>query len=487
MAETHNIENAKISNSKTENIKSSDGTTNRKPSPMNIAFNKKIAAIDARIAATRSKLDDLRAGSSGIGLSEERRAAREKVLANIKSTKESLRTEIDAKKKFMEQIGALRDEIEKKTGQDKATKEKLPFRSIADMEARVRQLEASVESGALSVMDEKKALGEVSKLKRARKAFEEADSSNDINSLKLRKDRIRVEVAAHDDRITEIKKSLDIYSKELDTFTSERASSEALRAAHSKLIEKTKSELDAAYEEKRVAFEENRKAKEAAQANWLRKEAQRAEYDRRREIEERLDAALEKLNAFSTESKAELHVTQCSNLVAYLVSTYPNALGKSSNLETSPEENLEKNLRKVTLSEDLTDAIDINKSKNASEDIFYYGSAPTKHKKGNQKKKIALSSAEGGILDKMPLHIIASLADLGLKIPASTSDLPDLVDAINEKKAAFASKMDDEASNLARKRAVLETNVEAIRKELEASASKPKPAVSTDSTVVESQ
>jgi len=418
-----------------------------------IAYEKRVAELDAKIAAAKATMDEIRAGGAGVlGLSDEQRAERAKVLDEMRRTGDALRKERETHRAAADEMAKAREEIKRRTGQDREAKERLPFRSIADMEEMVRGLEASVESGSLSLLEEKHALARISALKKARREFEAADAGSDIASLKARLDRLRIELAACDDRTTALRADSDAFKKRLEALSGATADARARREESAAALEAARKTLDSLFEAKRAAYDEYRRAKESAAAARVRRDAQRAEWDRRRELETRLEAAEDALRAFSLESAADVKVAQCATILNYFEPLAPRAAAAAPAAAEKPSAGG----RVITLSEDLADAVPIAKKDDAD--------LAASHRRGSKKRG---ARADSDALAKLPLQILAALAELSLPIPARASDLPALFAAVEAKRLSFVAQTADAAVQMDAKRKVLQDAVDAVRVELE--------------------
>lgn len=382
-----------------------------------------------------------------------------------------MRKHIDEKKRLNDQLAKLREDLKKKTGEVQDAKDKLPFRTIPEMENRVSQLEAQIESGQFKLIEEKQILAEISKLKKMRRALETIDgSSSDVGTMKLRMDKLRTQVSEKDDAINEIKAKLDEVNKKIDEMNGSRAEAQAARQDRSATIDRLKKELDKLYQERRAAYEEYRTAKKAQFEAREKRDAKRAEYERRRGLEDKLEELEERLLAFNPETATDRKISECNNLRAF----FAELTGmETSSVPGSVEATVAKTtegIRQVKLSSDLAGAEVIRKD----DDEYFF--APKK--RSNNAGKTMPGAASGAavpsamapgtlLAKKMPYHIMSALADLSLPIPTAVSDVPALFRAIDAKKEALSNKQDDAAGEMEEKRAALKEQIEALKKELE--------------------
>lgn len=108
-------------------------------------------------------------------------------------------TQRDAKTdrtKLFDTLKRTQEGIAQKVKDVNAQRAKLPVKSSADAEARIGQLEGKIESGTLKLIDEKKALAEISALKRAMGALAKVGA-------------LEESIAADREKVEEVKRQLD--------------------------------------------------------------------------------------------------------------------------------------------------------------------------------------------------------------------------------------------------------------------------------------
>ncbi|PJF19805.1 Patatin-like phospholipase domain protein [Paramicrosporidium saccamoebae] len=414
-----------------------------RPNPVNVAYEKKMGELDGRIADAKARLAS--------GNKDERTL----LIEQAKKLREELRPHQEERRRLFEQLNKNRDDLKKKTGEAQEAKDKLPFRSIPEMEDRVRELESKIESGQFKLIEEKQILAEISKLKKARRAFENIDGSgSDVGSMKLRMDKLRTEINGKDEIIGKFRSQADQVSKKLDEMAGSSKEAQAERVNRQAAIDKVKAEIDAAYEERRKAYEEYKTAKKAQAEARVKRDARRAEYDRRRELEDKLEELEEKLLAFNPETANDRKISECNNLKAF----FREALGSDEKDAANEVAAVEAGIRQVKLSDELADAVAINKKK---PEAFFVA------KGGKKNNKNTATASTVVPLSKLPFHILSALADLSLSIPSTASDVPKLLEAIEAKKSSFTSKKDDAADEKEKQREALEKQVEELKAQLE--------------------
>ncbi|CEH17389.1 hypothetical protein CBOM_03433 [Ceraceosorus bombacis] len=169
-----------------------------------------------RRAALRAELDELRSQQAG------NKGARGKVLDDLR---------------------AIQDGVGAKIKALQAAKSKAAFKSPEEVDAQIARLEKSVESGSMKLVEEKKALAQISNLKRDRKNVEAfATQQAAIDADRKRADELR---SALDDpaskavskRYDEIKTELDEINKKVEASAGSRTKLLDQRNALSKKLD----------------------------------------------------------------------------------------------------------------------------------------------------------------------------------------------------------------------------------------------------------
>lgn len=400
--------------------------------------------------------------AGGSGKANGERDARAQLVEQSKKLRDEMRPHQDERRRLFDSKNRIRDELKRKTGEVQEAKDRLPFRTIPEMETRVRELEAQIETGQYKLIEEKQILAEISKLKKARRALESIDgASSDVGTMKLRLDKLNTEISAKDDVIAKYRAELDGISKKLDEMAGSRKEAQQERDARQALIDKAKKDIEEGRKEKQALYDELKVAKRAQAEARVKREARRAEMDRRRELEDKLENLEEKLLAFNPETATDRKVSECNNLKAF----FQELTGSPGEKDQSGDDkvtDVEKGVRKVQLSEELADAISINK-KDKNDDFFVAKGGKKNHQKTTT---VASTGTPSASFAKLPFHILSALADLSLPIPSAASDLPKLFEAIEKKKTAISSKQDDAAAEMEKKRQVLEKEIADLKAEL---------------------
>ncbi|KAL4075856.1 hypothetical protein J3A83DRAFT_4089779 [Scleroderma citrinum] len=395
------------------------------------------AAFDVEKARIQSEIDTLQAKLSTV---------REKLTqANRPDTgndkRAALRTELDSirgqqsnskmsRTKIFDQLKSLQENIQKQSKTLQDARKKTPFRTVVEVDARIESLETQVESGTMKLVDEKRALQEISQLKRSRKLVEGFQSMQDaIEADRRAADELRQQLddpasKAMSERYDAIKAELDELKKEADE----------VHAGRSKIMEEREAlqtQLNALWDEKR---EYERQFREANDRYWTKVSEERARRQERARAQRAAEEAQKKLEvAQRLREEAALpafqaQIEDCQTLIDALSGKTSTNVTLSSGASPSKAAVAgvpELELRKV---EDNNDGLIVRKKKGQEEEAYFAG----KQKK-NKKDKTA--KADSAI--NLPLPVLRALLSLSIPAPTSPPDVARVIEDLKTKKAWF--------------------------------------------------
>ncbi|KAK2466216.1 hypothetical protein APHAL10511_001858 [Amanita phalloides] len=388
-----------------------------------------IDALQNKLLAVRDKI--ALATTSGPGNDGE--AALRSELNDIKARQSSSKT---SRSQILDQIKSLQENIQKKDLQ--SARSKLPFRTVEEVDAHIRDLEKQVESGQMKLVDEKRALAQISNSKRARRLVEGFQS----DQQKFEEDRRAIEELKQqldDPEAKAINDRYDAIIAELDEFKAKR---DEAYAGKSKLFEERDSlqaEMRALHNEKRESIHRFREANDNYWAKInedkaRREERRRAQRDadeqqRKRDTAERL---LEEANAPAYQTEIE----DCQTLIDHFS-------GKASNSDMTKTTSQKAPLAGVRQLELRTvdgepEGVVIRKKGDKEESYFVGGKGRGKGKK-NAPKVIegnGVPSAAGSTNASLhiPLSILSALGTLSIPPPTSSADVPRVIEDLKTKK-----------------------------------------------------
>lgn len=339
----------------------------------------------------------------------------------------------------------------------------------------LRKLEKMVESGQLTILEEKRTLSEMSSLKKIRAVVQSFQAQQDA-----------VEADRH--RADELRKNIDdAQSKALNTEYVE--CQKKLDTMHNNTTAK-KNQIDKLYDEKRrltqavqteytkknELYQKQREANDAYFKHMQAERAKRAEQERLRLEKEK--AELRAQRAQEERELAEIpayeqEVAVCDSLLAYLRQTQPSSSDKSSPQPTSePSED-----HPATTPDGQPEGVVLKSKADRGEDCYFVGKA-SKSKKKSAKVKNAQTAATA--TTRLPLGILESFWQLKITVPAGASDVARAIEDIENKKKWF---LQHQAEVTAENKAKAEAKIAALLKSME-EADKAEHAVKPANNIV---
>ncbi|THH33615.1 hypothetical protein EUX98_g609 [Antrodiella citrinella] len=421
-----------------------------------------IDALQVQVSAIREKIGFAGKGSVGNDKRTELRAQLEEIRGQQSNTKASRNT-------IFEQLKALQEGIQKKGKDLNAARSRIPFKTVQEVDDRIKQLEKQVESGNLKLVEEKRALAEISQCKRNRRVVEGFQTEQEaIDNDKAAADEIRQqlddpEAKAASDKYEAIKAQLDELKKESD---------EAY-ASRSKLMDERtalQGQLDELYNQKRDSAQRFREANDRYWSKVHEEKAKRAERLRAQKLaeeDEKKKATVERLRDEAESPAFQVQIEDCQTLIDYFSGKVSapalssRSLSERAELTSVPK--LE--IRKVEAVEGMV----VRKKKGEGEEEEYF-TGRKGGKKGSKKGAKPTtpvdepSSASGNL--NIPLSTLTALLSLSIPPPTSSADVPRLIEDLSTKKAWFeANQARVTAENKARAEAeirrILGTKVDA--------------------------
>ncbi|KAM0751038.1 hypothetical protein T439DRAFT_342782 [Meredithblackwellia eburnea MCA 4105] len=403
-------------------------------------FKKEIDALQAKSNEVRAKI----AASSGKGPQAERKQ-------QLRAELDGLRNEQQNKKggraKTFEQVKALQEGLSKKIKDLQAAKSKLPYKTTAEVDNAIKNLDQKVSSGMMKLVDEKKALMEISSLKKTKKNIESFSGAQAaIDEDKAKVDKIRAELddpeaKAINDKITAIRSELDAINKQHDEaskgrdvlFEERNAISKELDAVYAK-----KKESAAAWKEANNKFFQKRDEERQKRLERQRSERQQYEDSKRAEVNGRL---LEEAQAPAFEREIE----DCRTLIDF----FQKRIGLTgSGFSTSGSTLYERqavagvpalDIRKVETGPPAG-SVALKKKGEAEEEVFFVGKGK-KGKKGPKPVKEEEKENTNQALN-LPFGTLSALLTLGITSPLTTAEVPKTIEALEVKKKYFTDNQD---------------------------------------------
>jgi len=326
-----------------------------------------------------------------------------------------------------EKINALESTLKARIAEQNNSRGKMSFKNVEDIDREIARLEKQVDSGTLRLVDERKALSDISNLRKQRKSFAGLDEAQKgINDLKaqiaeLRKTLDNPEAKALSDKYTEIQKELDAIKAEQDGVFKNL---NALRDERTNLRNDQQEKYAAIREIKDAYYKARRAYKEYEDEAWrIRRERQKAERDAF-EREKRKKIADKKLEEASALAYTD-EILTAQGLIRHFDPAYDFAsLGLDD--KKTESSNFRAGVGRTVDDSGLKGMKVVRKD---DEEDYFVGSGGKKGKKGGKK---GAAGSEGGKFN-MNVGIIEEFAKVKIDPPMNQSDVPAVVEKLASK------------------------------------------------------
>ncbi|KAF4625482.1 hypothetical protein G7Y89_g12685 [Cudoniella acicularis] len=375
---------------------------------------------------------------------------RSDLISQLKEIREKQGAGKAGRNQTFDKIKKLDDGIKADITAQKAARGKVSYKSVEDLDREIARLDKQVDSGMMKLVDEKKAIAEISSLRKQRKnfaGFEESQKAIDQKKAELKKLRDSLE----DPESKALSEKYNTIQAELDTI---------------------KGEQDAAYQNIQSLYDERTKLHAAQQESWaaLKKlkddhhtqirAVKDYEFNARKIAQARRKQEQENYVKEKKKERAQQVLEEASEK-AYLdeirrAETLLRFFDPSYTSEKAPLQAPSKFTAQAQRSVDDSGIKGVKVVRKEEEDYF----AGTGGKKGKKNKKAAAAPAETPVtVSKFncPPSVMEDCSAMGIDPPMSAADIP----AVREKVKAKLDhwKADQEAQT--------QKNIAKARKELE--------------------
>lgn len=385
------------------------------------------ADIQTKNAAHKQAQDAIR-NYSASGPDSKRKDEIKATLTELKGKQAEIKNQ---RGKIAKEITQINERIQKRSQELQASKSKVNFKSVEELDAHVSELEKKIDSGSFRIVEERKALNEISTLKKLRKNFGSlSELKTQIDEDKKKISELKAE--SRNPEASAISEQYEKAQKELDEINEKSKNVKKSRDNLYDARNKAKKELDAAYTKLKAhkdeyygqlrTYREQNAAEIAA-----REERQRIEREEA-EKEKRLAIASEKLEEASQPAFSQ-QIATAKLLLAYFDPTYKDT-SDSKAAATTDDLNTPRGARVV-------EAPAAGKILKKEKEVFFVG------KGGKKNKKTASSAAvsETPRSDKLTIdyNIISDLSDLNIGVPGSNAEVPTTIENLKKKLEYYAA------------------------------------------------
>ncbi|PWN18672.1 hypothetical protein BCV69DRAFT_284969 [Microstroma glucosiphilum] len=426
--------------------------------------------LKKEIDKVQAEVNEVRSSLSGGGPSANtpQGQRRQKLRAELDELRGAQAGVKGSRGKVLDELKLLQESTNKKVKDLQASRAKSPYKTLADIDAAIARLNAQVESGSLKIVEEKRALAEITNLRKSKRnveAFEAQQKTIDQDRAKI--DELRKSLDSPEGK--KLSERYDVIKKELDEI---QADFDKTAGSRSKLIEKRtqlSSQLDDLYGERR---ERNSAYREAHDAWYARSQAERekrleAQRAQKKEDEERKRKEQEAIMREEAAMPAfAQEIEDCDVLIAYFSGGSATSATKTSSTAASTAKDLPgtKKLEPRKIETDTSafgQAIKKKGSDADDADSYYVGGGKKgKGKGGNKKNKgVPLALGESPSEDaseataaapasgksselRVPVGHLSALLSLSIPPPSSSADIPRVVENLKLKKRYFVENQD---------------------------------------------
>ncbi|KKZ64291.1 hypothetical protein EMCG_09723 [[Emmonsia] crescens] len=406
----------------------------RPENPSEEAYKANLARAENELAAIQKKMEEVKAKINLAKPNNQDSPTTKRVqelraeLASIRQQQQGFKA---SRNSIQEKMNALDANIKARVAEQKASRARVSFKNVDEIDREIQRLEKQVDSGTMKLVDEKKNLAEISNLRKQRKGFsgfEEAqkvidDLKSQLNELKKSLDN--PEAKALSDRYSAIQQELDGMKAEQD---SAFKNLNALRDERTKIHGEQQKAYTAVREIKDNYYKARRAYKEYEDELYrIRRERQKSERESY-EREKKKKIADKKLEEASRPAYTD-EIMTAQGLIRHFDPSYDfSALGLEKD-KKEQDSGYRAEVRRTVDASDLK-GVKVIKKDDREENYFMGGTGGKKGKKG---KKSSAASSPAPAQFNLSFGVIEDLASVKADPPMSQADVPALVEKLAEK------------------------------------------------------
>jgi len=347
----------------------------------------------------------------------------------------------------LDQIKRYDEQLRTRIAEQKTARSKVSFKSVDEIDQKIKQLDADVERGQMKLVDEKKALAEISSLRKLRKNFSAFDNDQKaIDDLKAKIKEIKdtmedPEVKAMSDEYNKIQAEIDTIKGEQDSvyknLTSLRKERDELRNKQQGTWEAVKKYKDNYHTQRKAALAWERQQREK------RREREQEEHERYQK--ERKMARAQQMLAEASDPAFTEQIRRADNLARFFdpshVAEVKSPLLADKGLGAAAQ-------RKVA-----TKAFEGTKLVRKEDREEDYLPAAKKGKKGKKSNASETPAAKFSC----PPSVMEDCTFIGLNPPMSAAEVPEVLEKVKAKIVQWKADQPEQTKK----------NIEKAQKEIE--------------------
>jgi uncharacterized coiled-coil DUF342 family protein len=399
---------------------------------------KELRSAEERMKAVKGKLDIARPNNKDSPTAKRQQELR----GELQSIRQQQQSSKSSRGQVLDKVKRLDENLKSRIAEQKTARSRVPYKSVDEVHREIDRLQKQVDTGTMKIVDEKKALADISQLNRQKKGFAGFDEAqkgmDDVKAqiAELKKSMDDPESKALSDRYTQITTELDqIKAEQDDAYKNLNSLRDDRTKAHEDQQKKyatVKEIKDRFYQSRRAAVEYDKEARR------IRDEKRRAENDayHRGRRQETAKAKLEEASAPAYQD--EIRTTQ--SLLTHFDPSY------SQKQEVTSPGKFAATASRTVDSSGMKGTQLLKKGE--EDDNYFIGGGGKKNKKNRNRQQHAASPAAEGKFN-LDMGTIDSLAKIGIDPPMSQADVPTVVEKLKEKLEFWKSnqkKKTDEVS-----------------------------------------
>ncbi|KAK3956179.1 hypothetical protein QBC32DRAFT_203530 [Pseudoneurospora amorphoporcata] len=260
--------------------------TTKPVKPDQDAFNEKLAQAEKEYQEALKKYNEIKAKVELAAPSKNKdqpsptQQKRQELISQLNEIRQQQAGGKNARTSKLDQIKRLDEQLRSRIAEQKTARSKVNFKSTEDLDREIERLEKEVNGGMMKLVDEKKALAEISNLRKQRKSFagfDDAQKQIDLLKAKIKeiKDSLEdPEAKALSEKYNKLQAELDAIKaeqdeayKNLSSLRDERTKLQQLQSEKYQAIKKLKDEYYGAKKEfAKWEREQRERARERQQA-----------------------------------------------------------------------------------------------------------------------------------------------------------------------------------------------------------------------------
>ncbi|GMM28266.1 Bfr1 protein [Martiniozyma asiatica (nom. inval.)] len=374
------------------------------------ARDKAIAQIKARLEKVNQVIND---ANKQIEVTITPKADIETRNALTAELRTVVKSQGDLKKKKQnvnEQIKIADQTMKKKIAEIQEKSSKHNFKTVEDIEKRIKQLESDIESGAMLLVAEKKAFKEISSLNKLKKDFAGIDQvQKSIDGDKAKINDLKASLNAFSNK--EIQAKFEEITNSLDALTTKNKSVNEKRTALFDKRSAAYKERDAIRDEMRSIYDEFDTKFKKFKTDMDNERKKRDEDEKAYRLYLKKRDLIDEIKEIAETAEQPAFANEISQLELFISKFSPD----SEKVDESKEETIE-----------IPEGATIIKK---SEESFFVGTAKNKKKNKKSKQKKTKFTIDP--------EFIGALAQYGIAIPSSEADFPEAITSLKEKLATF--------------------------------------------------